>query len=247
MSRAAFIEPCLPSPADKPPSGSNWIHEIKHDGYRLMARRDPVGIRLLTRNGNDWSARFPLVVEAVNHLNVRSCLIDGEVVCCDERGLAIFSTLRRRRNEARAFLFAFDLLDLDGLDMRREPIETRKATLASLLRKGKPGGASERAHSASQRRRRVSSRLQTGCRGNCVEAPRLALSVWPLAGLAEVQESGSTGGEARGRGRLGTMSSSGGRFSFRDCSVSKASLVQVRAMSARTTLIRGFGAFATIL
>jgi bifunctional non-homologous end joining protein LigD len=140
MLRAAdFIEPCLPSPADKPPSGSNWIHEIKHDGYRLMARRDPVGIRLLTRNGNDWSARFPLVVEAVNQLKVRSCLIDGEVVCCDERGLAIFSTLRRRRNEARAFLFAFDLLELDGLDMRREPIETRKATLASLLRKGKPG------------------------------------------------------------------------------------------------------------
>jgi bifunctional non-homologous end joining protein LigD len=133
MSRAAFIEPCLPSPADHPPSGSNWIHEIKHDGYRLMAQRDPVGIRLLTRNGNDWSARFPLVVETVNHLNVRSCLIDGE------RGLAIFSKLRQRRNEARAFLFAFDLLELDGLDMRREPIETRKATLASLLRKGKPG------------------------------------------------------------------------------------------------------------
>jgi hypothetical protein len=49
-----FIEPCLPAPADKPPSGSNWIHEIKHDGYRLMARRDPVGIRLITRRGNDW-------------------------------------------------------------------------------------------------------------------------------------------------------------------------------------------------
>src|SRR3982074_2537795 len=89
-----FIEPCLPSPADKPPSGSNWIHEIKHDGYRLMDRRDPVGIRLLTRNGNDWSARFPLIVEAVNHLKVRSCLIDGEAVCCDERGLAIFEKLR---------------------------------------------------------------------------------------------------------------------------------------------------------
>src|SRR5215207_8240614 len=72
-----FIEPCLPSPADRPPSGSNWIHEIKHDGYRLMARRDPVGIRLITRRGNDWSDRFPLVVEAVNDLGVRSCLIDG--------------------------------------------------------------------------------------------------------------------------------------------------------------------------
>jgi hypothetical protein len=69
----AFIEPCLPSPADRPPSGSNWIHEIKHDRYRLMARRDPVGIRLITRRGNDWSSRFPLVVEAVNPLKVRSC------------------------------------------------------------------------------------------------------------------------------------------------------------------------------
>jgi bifunctional non-homologous end joining protein LigD len=70
--RASFIEPCLPSPADKPPSGSNWIHEIKHDGYRLIARRDSAGIRLITRRGNDWSARFSLVVEAVNYIKVRS-------------------------------------------------------------------------------------------------------------------------------------------------------------------------------
>jgi ATP-dependent DNA ligase len=119
---ARFIEPCLPCPADRPPSGPNWIHEIKHDGYRLMARRDPVGIRLITRRGNDWTIRFPLVVEAVNHLTVRSCLIDGEVVCCDERGVSAFHVLRRRRNEALAFLFAFDLLELDGTDFRREPL-----------------------------------------------------------------------------------------------------------------------------
>ena len=98
-----------------------------------MARRDPVGIRLLTRNGNDWSARFPLVVEAVNHLKVRSCLIDGEVVCCDEQGVTSFQLLRHRRNEPQAFLYAF------GTDLRREPIEVRKATLASILRKGRPG------------------------------------------------------------------------------------------------------------
>jgi bifunctional non-homologous end joining protein LigD len=130
-----FIEPCLPSPADRPPSGSNWIHEIKHDGYRLMARRDPVGIRLITRRGNEWTTRFPLVVEAVNHLTVRSCLIDGEVVCCDERGVSAFHVLRRRANKERAFLYAFDLLELDGTDLRREPLEVRKATLASILRK----------------------------------------------------------------------------------------------------------------
>ena len=74
-------------PSSRGLSGSNWIHEIKHDGYRLMARRDPVGIRLITRRGNDWTQRYPLVVEAVDHLKVRSCLIDGEVVCCDEKGV----------------------------------------------------------------------------------------------------------------------------------------------------------------
>ena len=78
------------------------------------------------------------MVEAVNHLKVRSCLIDGEIVCCDERGLAVFETLRQRRNETVAFMFAFDLLELDGVDMRREPIETRKASLASIVRKSLP-------------------------------------------------------------------------------------------------------------
>ena len=99
----ASIEPCLPSPAERPPSGSNWIHEIKHDGFRLMARRDPVGIRLITSRGNDWRNRYPLVVEAVNHLKIRSCLIDGEVVCCDEKGVAAaFQLLRHRRNQPKA-------------------------------------------------------------------------------------------------------------------------------------------------
>ena len=79
------------------------------------------------------------MVEAVNHLKVRSCLIDGEVVCCDEHGLATFQLLRHRRNESKAFLYAFDLLELNGTDLRREPIEVRKATLASILRKSRHG------------------------------------------------------------------------------------------------------------
>ncbi len=58
-----FIEPCLPSPAKRPPSGPDWLHEIKHDGFRIMARRDAAGVRLFTRNGNDFTARFPLVAE----------------------------------------------------------------------------------------------------------------------------------------------------------------------------------------
>ena len=63
LLRTGFIEPCLPSPAERPPVGPAWVHEIKHDGFRLMARRDPAGIRLLTRNGNDWSERYPLIFE----------------------------------------------------------------------------------------------------------------------------------------------------------------------------------------
>jgi ATP-dependent DNA ligase len=195
MRSSTFIEPCLPSPADKPPSGPSWIHAIKHDGYRLMARRDPVGIRLLTRRGNDWADRFPFVIEAMNHLKVRSCLMDGEVVCCDERGLAIFATLRQRRNEANAFLYAFDLLELNGADMRREPIEVRKATLARILRKSRPGVRLNEL-GAPRGVRRVPRGLQAGRGGDRVEATGIALPFGPVAGLTQVQESGSTGGEA---------------------------------------------------
>jgi ATP-dependent DNA ligase len=102
-----------------------------------MARRDPIGIRLITRRGNDWSERFPLVVEAVNHLHVRSCLIDGEVVCCDEHSLAQFDVLRRRRNGPRAILYAFDLVARRHRPAPRAG-EVRKATLASILRKTLP-------------------------------------------------------------------------------------------------------------
>jgi bifunctional non-homologous end joining protein LigD len=69
-----------------------------------MARRDAANIRLLTRNGYDWAQKYPLIVEAVNHLRVRSCLIDGEAVCCNEDGLAVFAKMRRRREDGRVFL-----------------------------------------------------------------------------------------------------------------------------------------------
>jgi hypothetical protein len=190
-----FIEPCLPSPADKPPSGANWIHEIKHDGYRLMARRDSVGIRLITRRGNDWSDRFPLVVEAVNHLKVKSCLIDGEVVCCDERGLALFHVLRRRDNEADAFLmpstYWSSMAPTCGANRSRA-----QGDVGQHPTEEPPWGAPERAPGAPRGRRCVPARLQDGAGGDRLEAARIALPIGTLTGLAEVQESGSTGGEA---------------------------------------------------
>jgi bifunctional non-homologous end joining protein LigD len=160
--RTSFVEPCLPSPADKLPSGSNWIHEIKHDGYRLMARRDPVGIRLITRRGNDWTNRYPLVAEAVNHLKVRSCLIDGEVVCCDEKGVTSFQLLRHRRNEPQAFLYALDLLELNGTDLRREPIEGAQGDVGEHPAEEPAGCPSKRTPGAPRGCRRVPARLQDG-------------------------------------------------------------------------------------
>ena len=117
----------------------NWIHEIKHDGFRMMVRRDAAGVRLLTRNGIDWTTRFPLIAEAAAALRVKSFLIDGEAVCCDGEGMPVFDRLRYRRDDRHVFLYAFDLLQLDSRDLRREPIEDRKAELAKLLRHAKSG------------------------------------------------------------------------------------------------------------
>jgi len=127
-----IIEPCLPSPAKAPPSGPGWIHEIKHDGFRILARKDAAGVRLITRAGNDFSSRFLFITMAVSKLPVSSCLIDGEANVCDENGIAVFELIRRHGAFANAVLCALDLLELDGRDLRREPIEQRKALLAKL-------------------------------------------------------------------------------------------------------------------
>jgi ATP-dependent DNA ligase len=103
---------------------------------QLHSRCWPVagaGVRLITRNGNDFTARFPLVVSAVAALPARSCLIDGEGIVCDENGLAVFELIRGGGSKTSAVLCAFDLLELDGRDLRRRPIEERKGLLAKLL------------------------------------------------------------------------------------------------------------------
>ena len=135
-----FVEPCLPSDAPRPPSGPDWLHEIKHDGYRLMVQRDADRVRLSTRRGHDWSDRYPLIAAGAVALKLKSCLIDGEAVACDENGLASFQRMRERQYDKDVILYAFDLLELDGEDLRREPVEVRKATLSGLLRRhGRPG------------------------------------------------------------------------------------------------------------
>src|SRR5262249_46524228 len=125
-ARQRFIEPCAPSRAAHPPLGPGWLHEIKFDGFRLMARREAACARLLTRRGYDWTNRFRLIANAISALPCRSCLIDGEAVVCDDQGFPDFKLLIRQRWFASAQLYAFDLLELDGEDLRGEPIEKRK-------------------------------------------------------------------------------------------------------------------------
>jgi bifunctional non-homologous end joining protein LigD len=136
---AGFIEPCLPTKADTLPSGGLWIHEIKHDGFRIIARKNGAQVKLYSRPGNDLTGRFPLIVETLANLRTRSCIIDGEAVACDDNGLPVFDRIRYRRHDASVFLYAFDLIELNGDDLRREPLEVRKATLASVLAKSGPG------------------------------------------------------------------------------------------------------------
>jgi bifunctional non-homologous end joining protein LigD len=138
QSRPRF-EPCLPRPAKEPPAGLGWIHEIKHDGFRILARRDQGGVRLLTRNGNDFTEHFPHIAEAIRALNVRSCVIDGEAIVTDDKGLAVFELIRGHGTRRGAELCAFDLIELDGKDIRHTPIEERKRHLGKLLGRYQPG------------------------------------------------------------------------------------------------------------
>jgi bifunctional non-homologous end joining protein LigD len=119
------VWPCLPTSAPNPPSGERWLHEIKHDGFRVVARKTGRQVKLYSRPGNDLTYRFPLIVEAMAKLRVRSCIIDGEAVACDEDGPSSFDHIRYRQNDESVFMWAFDLIELDGDDLRLDPLEVR--------------------------------------------------------------------------------------------------------------------------
>jgi ATP-dependent DNA ligase len=93
------------------PSGRQWLHEIKHDGFRVIARKNGSQVRLYSRPGNDFTHRFPLIVDALACLRSRSCIIDGEAVACDQNGMASFDLIRHHRANDSVFLYAFDLIE----------------------------------------------------------------------------------------------------------------------------------------
>ena len=120
------------------------FHEIKHNGFRIMARRDGPKVRPISRNGHDLTYRFPLAASAIAALPVRSCLIDGEAIACNDDGLAVFKLIRNYRHGDAVTLCAFDLIEVDGEDLRRRPIEDRKQALKRLLGDPHPGIAFNR-------------------------------------------------------------------------------------------------------
>jgi ATP-dependent DNA ligase len=134
IRRSLTFEACLPRKAKEPPSGPGWIHEIKHDGFRILARKDGDRVRLITRNGYDFADRYPLIVDGIASLPVETCIIDGEAIVVDQNGLSVFNLLRYRQHDHAATLCAFDFLELDGTDLRSSPIEDRKQHLAGALR-----------------------------------------------------------------------------------------------------------------
>ncbi|TGN89436.1 DNA ligase [Bradyrhizobium yuanmingense] len=132
-------ELCLATAAKHVPSGPDWIHEVKYDGYRMLVIRQNERVRLLSRNGTDWTKRFPWIVQAALKNREQHFVVDGEAVVLGVDGVSDFNALHSRRHDEEVQLYAFDILALGGDDLRQLPLSMRKTNLARLLR-GRPEG-----------------------------------------------------------------------------------------------------------
>ncbi|MEJ0094233.1 MAG: non-homologous end-joining DNA ligase [Methylocella sp.] len=135
-----WIPPCLPTLVAKPPSGEKWTHEIKWDGYRVSAYVAGGNATIRTRNGFDWTPRFPAIAGALLLLPIQSAVIDGEAVILDAAGRSNFAELQAaiKLRGGDVMLYAFDLLFLDGEDLREKPLEERRAALSGIIRNKPP-------------------------------------------------------------------------------------------------------------
>lgn len=131
--RKSVFEPCIPSRGRQVPDRPEWLHEIKHDGYRLLIQRDGKRVRLFTRNGYDWTDKYPLIVEAALRNRCTSFVIDGEAVllCIDRR--PDFDGLHSRKHSDEVQFYAFDILSADGDDVGKLPLSMRKTNLSRLF------------------------------------------------------------------------------------------------------------------
>ena len=133
------FEFCLPTTGKVVPSAPEWFHEIKYDGFRLRVARDGARVRLITRGGHDWAKRYPWIVEAALKNRRKQFVIDGEAVILGVDGISDFDALHSGRQNDAVQLCAFDVLAVDGEDLRKLPLSMRKTNLERLLR-GRPDG-----------------------------------------------------------------------------------------------------------
>ena len=134
VPRLPFIPIACPKLYPAPPTGPEWLHEVKFDGFRIQLHKDGDWVRLYSRNGKDFTDRFPSIVTAVRRLATKEAVIDGELVSCDETGKPDFYALMRRPS-AGLCVWCFDLLMLGSRDLRSEALKQRKAKLGELLTK----------------------------------------------------------------------------------------------------------------
>ena len=180
QAKPSRIEPCLPTKTVTPPNGPGWLHEIKYDGYRMMVQCDASGIRVITRNGFDWTARYPLITTAAKAIKAKAFLIDGEAVVCDDRGLADFERMRHRRNDPIVCLYAIDLLSLNETDLRNEPIEKTEGDTSKIVAARKIPACSSWNNLDSVEGDIVFARAcELGCEG--IVSKRLALATYRAA------------------------------------------------------------------
>jgi bifunctional non-homologous end joining protein LigD len=138
-SPEGFIEPCQPVLSGVVPVGPGWIHELKHDGWRILARKDGSSLRLWSRNGRNWTSAFPTIVAALAALPVHSCVLDGEAVAHNQEGWPDFHSLHSKAGREGAEMVTFDLLMVNGEDIRPWPLIERRGWLSELI-DGAPAG-----------------------------------------------------------------------------------------------------------
>jgi bifunctional non-homologous end joining protein LigD len=131
------FELCLPTSAKVVPAGPEWLHEIKYDGFRLRVERDGDRVRLITKGGYDWTKKYPWIVEAALKNRTKHFVIDGEALVLGVDGVSDFNALHSGKHNDEVQLCAFDVLAMDGSDLRKLPLSMRKANLTRLL--GSPG------------------------------------------------------------------------------------------------------------
>ena len=130
-----FVSPQLATLEDKPPAGDEWLHELKFDGYRMLCHLNPGGVRFWSRNKKDWTNKFPHLGKAIKEFPASTAILDGEVVAVDSKGRASFQKLQQAMKTGDAgFIFhVFDLIYLDGFNLTRTPLRSRKSLLESLF------------------------------------------------------------------------------------------------------------------